>query len=425
MKPPIRRYEHQKLLIGEDGFTSSHWKSLLKLNQSNESKYFEILHNGIKFQQYVGIIQVGELAIEIHPKADKHEEDQKWKGVLLQMLQACGKLRAETYGAANVRRQHLNLLEVYFEIFLTEVNDLIRKGLIKQYRYQTKNVTSLKGKLEFAGNIRLNVIHKERFYTRHQVYDVDHKIHQVLAQALRLVEQFTRGSRIYDLVGRTILSFPEVEYKVFDAKQLDSIDLNRKSEPYCYALELARLIILNYSPDISSGRQKMLSLLFDMNELWEEYVLVQLRKACRGTDLEVTGQESKTFWGSNGLRPDIVIRQGHETYVIDTKWKTPGSSSASIQDLRQMYAYARFWNAEKVMLLYPGSRDRKRFQSFENEDYSFPNSDGTPELIDHRCKMAFAEIVDQGTNMLSSNVGTEILAMLNTNVSQSMDLFDQ
>jgi hypothetical protein len=34
--------------------------------------------------------------IEIHPKADKEEDDNKWKGVLLQMLKACGKLKAES-----------------------------------------------------------------------------------------------------------------------------------------------------------------------------------------------------------------------------------------------------------------------------------------------------------------------------------------
>jgi hypothetical protein len=37
-----------------------------------------------------------ELTIEIHPKADKEEDDNKWKGVLLQMLKAYGKLKAES-----------------------------------------------------------------------------------------------------------------------------------------------------------------------------------------------------------------------------------------------------------------------------------------------------------------------------------------
>ena len=75
-----------------------------------------------------------------------------------------------------------------------------------------------------------------------------------------------------------MINFPKVTFKEITSSQIDKIKLNRKSYPYSYALELARLIILNYSPDISSGKERMLSLLFDMNQLWEEYVLKQLQK---------------------------------------------------------------------------------------------------------------------------------------------------
>ena len=36
----------------------------------------------------------------------------------------------------------------------------------------------------------------------------------------------------------------------------DKINFSRKEKTYTYALELARLIILNYSPDIATGREK-------------------------------------------------------------------------------------------------------------------------------------------------------------------------
>ena len=38
-------------------------------------------------------------------------------------------------------------------------------------KIRLRNSEALKGKLEFAGHIQKNVIHKERFYTTHQVYD--------------------------------------------------------------------------------------------------------------------------------------------------------------------------------------------------------------------------------------------------------------
>jgi 5-methylcytosine-specific restriction enzyme subunit McrC len=408
----ISVFEHQRLKVGEFGFKQEHLDALLKLNEYHEGNYFEPIAKGIKFNQYVGVIQVDGITIEINPKADKDDDDNRWKGVLVKILKASGKLKASSSGGANVKRQHLNLLEVYFELYLSELEGLLHKGLIKQYRFDTKNTKALKGKLEFAGHIQKNLIHKECFYTRHQVYDNNHLIHQILQNALSIVDQFTKGSRIYDKVKRVELNFPAVSVINITEKKLNSVKHNRKTEPYKYALELARLIILNYSPDITSGKEKMLSLLFDMNDLWERYILKQLKKTCEGTDIEIVGKESKSFWGNNSLMPDIVLKKGNKTYIVDTKWKRPNKSSASVGDLRQMYTYCRFWNAEKAMLLYPGDFKENNFQSFKTDDYSFIDSEA--EIIDHQCKMGFISVLNS-KNELDENIGTKIIELLNFN----------
>lgn len=406
----ISVFEHQRLYIGQQGFKQSHLDALLKLNELHEGAYFEPIAKGIKFKQFVGVIQVDGISIQINPKADKDEDDHVWKNVLLQMLQACGKLKAQSTGAAHVKRKNLNLLEVYFELFLGEVDNLIRKGLIKQYRTRTKNTKSLKGKLEFAGHIKNNFIHKERFFTSHQVYDKDHLLHVILKKALDIVVHFTAGTRLHDLSKRIELNFPFVTQKPLTISQLNSIQVNRKSKDYSYALELARLIILNYSPDINSGREKMLSLLFDMNQLWEEFILKQLKERTKNTSLNVSGQESKSFWGYNTLRPDIVIRKGDQTYVLDTKWKKPTSNSASVSDLRQMYTYCRFWDAEKAILLYPGKKENQSFKSYKTDDYMKANNEAISELK-HQCKMSFINVLDEYGN-LSQDIGQNILEKL-------------
>ena len=307
-------YEHGRLIIDEKEFTRSHWKAFVKLNTVQDGAYFDVLHNGLKFKQYVGVLQVDGLLVHIHPKADKDDDDSRWKGVLLQMLKACGKVKAQTAGNAQLKKQNINLLEVYFEYYLKEMEGLIHAGLVKKYRKETSNVKALKGKLEFAGNIRKNLVHKERFYTTHQVYDANHKLHQVLAHALEIVSQFTRATHLNDKCRRVQLAFPEVNSINPTAQMLHSINIDRKTAPYERALELAKFIILNYSPDINKGQQKMIALLFNMNELWEEFVLKMLKKHARENPEEgwsVHGQESKRFYGSyRTIRPDIVLRRG-------------------------------------------------------------------------------------------------------------------
>jgi 5-methylcytosine-specific restriction enzyme subunit McrC len=217
-------FEHGRLIIDEKVFKREHWKSFVKLNDAHEGQYFDVLHNGLRFKQFVGVIQVDGLLVQIHPKADKEDSDAKWKDVLLQMLKACGRLKAQTAGNATLKKQQLNLLEVYFEYFLRELETLIHAGLVKKYRKETGNVKALKGKLDFAGNIRYNLVHKERFYTIHQVYDVNHKLHQVLALALSIVDQFSRGTRLADFSKRLQLAFPEVNSIQVNQHTLSSIN---------------------------------------------------------------------------------------------------------------------------------------------------------------------------------------------------------
>jgi 5-methylcytosine-specific restriction enzyme subunit McrC len=411
-KAKITVYEHDRLTTDHASFKTRHLNALLKLNEYHNFDYFDPIPNGVKFKQYVGIIQVDGLSIEILPKSDKDDSSADWKGLLLQMLKACGHLKASSVGAANVKRQHLNLLEVYFELYLTEIESLIHRGLVKKYRKNTGNVKALKGKLEFAGNIRYNLVHKERFYTTHQVYDRDHLLHQTLAYALEILEQFSKGSYLFDRCKRVLLNFPETSPLKVTKKQIEGIVLNRKTAPYNQALELARLIILNYSPDISTGREKMISLLFDMNRLWEEFILIQIRKELAGTSYSVKGQDSQTFIGSNYLKPDVVIQHDEDSkkvYIIDTKWKRPTNQSSSISDLRQMYTYNRFWNAKKAMLLYPGESKNNSFKPFETEDF-FRDNDQTTSIT-HLCKSGFVSILDQD-NKLSDTIGKQVLKLL-------------
>jgi 5-methylcytosine-specific restriction enzyme subunit McrC len=402
-------YEHESLRIGEKGFDQKHWTALVKLNQVHEGKYFSILHNGIKFNQHVGVVQIDGLQIQINPKADKDDDSNRWKNVLIPMLRACGRLSAESFGAANVKKQNLNLLEVYFEYYLVELEKLIRQGLVKKYRKETSNVTALKGKLEFSGNIRQNVVHQERFYTTHQVYDTNHKLHQVLRLALDIVSQFTHGTYLNDVCKRTQLAFPDTDKIKVNAQIFNAIKLDRKTAPYERAFELAKLIILNYSPDINQGSNKMIALLFDMNELWEEYVLKMLKIeiAKSNNDIEIIGQDSKAFWGFNRLKPDIVLKSNKQIFIIDTKWKRPGGS-ASVEDLRQVYAYARFWDAEKVMLLYPGDSSQNRTDNYRTKDF-ISTEHSEPKEIVHRAQMNFVNVIND-KNELDEGIGIHILS---------------
>lgn len=400
----LQVFEHSTVYYGRQyndiTFEEKHFNALAKLNQLHNNEYFTLIHKGIKFSQYVGVIQIDGLTIEILPKIDGSTSNEAlWQTVLIGMLRGTKRLKVNNLGQANVSKQHIHLLDIYFEWFLNEIQLLERQGLIKQYRTNVGNVKALKGKLEFAEHINQNLIHKERFYTSHQVYDHNHQIHQILWVALEIIGQFSSGTYLYSKFKRIQANFPEVSRINVKANTFKKLTTNRKTQPYKTAIEIARLIILNFAPNISSGKENMLALLFDMNNLWEEYVLTML-KSVLAEGIVVKSQESKPFWNGIKIRPDIVIEKSDKTYVIDTKWKNIGGSKPSTNDLRQMYVYNEYWDSTKALLLYPSvETEIPQFVAFEGDD-------------NHTCALGKLNILDG--EKLNKNIGEEILAMLQT-----------
>ncbi|WP_343694408.1 restriction endonuclease [Flavobacterium sp.] len=390
-------------------FTELHFNALVKLNEQHKNKYFTIGLKKVTFQQFVGVIRAGDLTIEILPKIDKCREDKDvWQNVLIEMLRVTRKLKIEKVGEANVSRQNIHLLDLYFEWFLNEIQTLIHQGLIKQYYKETSNVKALKGKLDFAGHINKNLIHKERFYTTHQVYDKNHLVHQILFKALEIIEKCTKGNYLYSKCKTVQLDFPEVKNILVTETTFSKVPKNRKTAPYETALGISRFIILNFAPNISSGSENMLALLFDMNSLWEEYILARLKQSDK--KVKIYGQQSTHFWNGISIRPDIVIEHGTEKFIIDTKWKNISYNQPSTHDLRQMYAYNDYWKSTKAMLLYP-SRESKfegfiKFQDHHVHEYIMHDQ---KKIIQHECGLGKISIFEKDKDVLNHKIGEEII----------------
>lgn len=405
----IQVFEYSKLKYSEHpDFKESHFNALVQFNEKNKNKYYSIIHRGVQFGSYVGVIQIGELTIEILPKADKEDSDtdsQKklWQSILLNMLKICKHVQVDNISETSLKKRYNSILDVYFEMFLTEVENLIHKGLIKKYNRIQSNQTSLKGKLIFSQNIQKNLVHKERFYCEHQVYKRDHLIHQVLFKALTILENLVH-STLKDKLHRILFEFSDFKEINVTKSSFDRIVLDKKSMPYSRALDISKMIILNFSPSIQSGQDDMLTLLFDMNLLWEEYIYRILKKYPQ-EGFEINGQESQKFWEYKKIKPDLVLKQGTETFIIDTKWKVIRENDPSDDDLKQMFAYNLIWDSEKSILLYP----RTNQTDSEFGEYHFKKLDS------NQCKLGFVTIVNCDSKIPDKIIAESIFEKLKSN----------
>lgn len=409
----IRVFEYEKLTIHSKCSEGKELgekviNKLWQYNDVNNNIYFDGIRNGVKFKQFVGVIQIGNITIEILPKADKRistgDDKKQWHDALLKMLAKCKKIRVDSVSEASLKKRNHSLLDLYFELFIQEVNSLLEQGLIKKYRKNSGNLNALKGSLNFGKNVQHNLIHKERFYTTHQVYDYNHLINQILHKALLVLQTITNNSYLSDSIIRTLGNFPEVEEKAINKGHFESLVANRKSTKYDEALKISKMILLNYSPDIKGGNENMLALLFDMNKLWEEYVYRLLAKH-QDVNLKVSFQNSDKFWENKRIKPDIVLTKTNgagnkEIFVIDTKWKVIDPKKPGDDDLKQMFAYNLYWNSSKSMLLYPSSDPQTTtFGDFHK------GKEG-----DNKCKLGFVQVMKG--DVLNNSLGREILNLL-------------
>jgi 5-methylcytosine-specific restriction enzyme subunit McrC len=358
----ISIFEHDSIYTnrGDHRISDSCLKALQNFHGDKGVPYYSLINNGVRFCEYVGVLQIGDTIIEVLPKADRNADIKNWKGILISMLKAVGVFNIHAPSSSSLELKSNSILDLYFELFIKEVQYLMQRGLIKKYRKVEGNKSALKGQLDFAKQIQQNLVHKERFYVKHSVYDNIHKVHSILFKTLNLLQRINTNSSLMSHIGSLILDFPEVPDITVTEKDFQRIEYDRKLENYRNALEISRLLLLNYHPDIKTGKENLLALMFDMNLLWEQFVYISIRKH-RSKDFRCKAQYSKDFWKpemghKSRLRPDIVISNDEgENIVLDTKWKNLNGQNPSVEDLRQMYVYSNYYNASKVGLIYPGS----------------------------------------------------------------------
>jgi 5-methylcytosine-specific restriction enzyme subunit McrC len=406
----VQVFEHSALAVGEEGLTARHFDTLVRYNERHGCKLFQVGHRRLHFSSYVGVLQVGGLTIEILPKAEKGQANKgKWQRALLQMLKRSGIVDTESAPEADLHLRRSSLLDLYLDCFVSEVERLSHAGLAKKYRVCEGNLYKVKGRILFRQQISRNLLHRERMYTAHQIYDADNPFNRILKKALGIVERVATRPSISARAAAAALAFESVSEVRVTSETFERLRMDRNTERYRRAISLAQLIILNYTPDLKAGREHVLAILFDMNRLFERFILAELHRAVAARvdrTFRLHGQLSHLFWSSRSIRPDVVIEflsQQQGRVVLDTKWKIPQGDQPSDEDLKQMYAYNVHIGSAHSLLVYPRAGPA---QSEMCNAYASSASLGPDHQ--HSCGTHFIDLFDERQN-LRNDIGARLV----------------
>ncbi len=358
----------------------------------------------ISFNNYVGMIQLPSgMQIEILPKidfGDGEDDGLRTKKIFLKMLRTMKDFEGKTFGNANLNVDRMNLYEIFINMYLQEVRQLVKKGIKSSYVGQEDNLNYYKGKLMVNNHIRTNMVHKEKFFVAYDEFHPNRAENKLIKSTLLKLQKLTKSAENAKEIYRILTFFEMIEISTNYEKDFSKVVINRNTKDYALLMQWSKVFLMNQSFTTFSGQHDSKAILFPMESVYESYVAKQMKKIMvpRGWDVSTQDKGYYLFEEPRkqfALRPDIVLYRGNRCVVLDTKWKalvnnTGYNYGISQSDMYQMYAYSKKYMTSEIWLLYPMTKD------FRNHNDIWFGSD-LNGILPTNVNLFFIDLADEGS----------------------------
>ena len=365
----------------------------------------------LKAKNFVGLIQTKSgFVLEILPKIFDREKDDKFKDkeeekkskdLLIKMLKTLKNSPFKHTQMANLQvKKNFPLLEIFANMFLDELDIIIKSGIKNNYIAISQNRHLLKGKLLFNEHLKQNLIHKERFFTNSDEFIADIPENRIIVSALNLLFGLNFGVKTKARLTNAKFVFSDICESKNLSTDFAKCQNSRHFSRYNLALLWCKIFLKNESFTQYSGSDKAFALLFDMNLLFESFVGHCFKKfSGKKWTIETQSFSKYLLYDENKrdlfkMRPDILAIKGENTIILDTKWKIIKNIKDDISqgDLYQMFAYVKKFDSERNFLIYPKIGEK------ENSYYTYKADNGKYKL-----QILFFKFFDKNGKFLDEN----------------------
>lgn len=323
----------------------------------------------LKLDNYVGVVETPcGTRLEILPKHTERTDCRKESRVLLQrMVQSTLDLPVRDVGAADLQLFDAPLSEWVMRKFLQALDHLVKRGVRFDYQRVEDEQRFLHGQLNVVAQMRQPPGRQHYFQIRHDVFLPDRPENRLLRLALERICKNTKESSNWRLAHELRGLLAEVSLSRNVPQDFKQWRTDRLMAHYQPILPWCKLILGEHSPLSVSGDWRGISLLFPMEKLFERYVEVLLRQKLPATG-ELLSQRANHYLCIHQeerifqLRPDFLLKNAGQTWVLDSKWKLlnasdrPKNYGLSQADFYQLFAYGQHYlsgGKGDMVLIYP------------------------------------------------------------------------
>lgn len=262
----------------------------------------------------------------------------------------------------------MSLLETFLKYFLDQVANIVRQGIARSYVSENDNLVYLRGKLQLTEHLKQNLFRKTQFHCEFDEYHANRPINRLVKRALEVVLRESRDSGNLRHCRELLFWFDRVPPSTDVDQDFRSLRQDRLVQHYAPAMPSCRLILEGLNPLSQSGTHKTIALLFDMNTVFQDYVVAKLPALFRGFQIKAQTKGAHLVEQCDqrarfGLIPDIELthKSSGLRIIADCKWKLLNTDQPnhgiSQSDMYQMFAYCKkcLSNQEDkcVLLIYP------------------------------------------------------------------------
>ena len=323
----------------------------------------------LRVQNYVGVIRTdNECQIEILPKTSKNMGLQSAQNLLVKMLVELQGSPFKRGTVADLQAHKMSLLENLLRYFLEQVTNIVRQGIARSYVDVQDNLAFLRGKLQLTEHLKQNMFQGNRFYCEFDEFEANRPINRLVKRALEVVQRESRDRRNLQHCRELLFWFDRVPSSTDIVRDFRAVRQDRLVQHYAPAMPTCRLILEGLNPLTRGGENRTISLLFDMNTVFQDYVVAMLAKQFPDWDInaQVRGYHLvERFNGKPhfGLVPDVELchKRNSSRAIADCKWKLLDDAESnwgiSRSDMYQLYAYCQKCLPSQVsscvFLIYP------------------------------------------------------------------------
>ncbi|MFD5764318.1 McrC family protein [Streptomyces sp. NPDC127049] len=251
---------------------------------------------------------------------------------------------------------HRDLLPAFAHAVERQVDRSLRQGLLQGYRAAEESSLVVRGRIRESEQVRRRFGTMLPIEVAFDEFTTDIAENRILRAA---VERLLRLPGVPGEVRRRLL---HQRARLADAdllvrgRPLPKWQPTRLNARYHRALHLARVVLDGTSVEHAVGGLRVEGFMFDMNKLFEDFVTVALREACRARGHVARLQDPHHLDEAAAIRmkPDLVLYGpgGAMCAVVDAKYKAQKRDGFPDADLYQMLAYCTALGLAEGHLVY-------------------------------------------------------------------------